>query len=441
MEENQAHIPDGWVNVKFKDYIYFQEGPGLTSSLFKEVGFPFLNIRCIENSRINKESCQFISPEVANGIYSHFQLEENDLVVSTSGTLGKKAFVTKNDLPLLLNTSIIRFKPLDALKISLEFLNQLLEDYDFLYDLYSQSTGSAQVNVGPTHLKKLNIKIPSSVKEQELIAKILSNVDKSITQTEQLITKYTRIKTGLMQDLLTKGIDENGNIRSEETHEFKDSPLGRIPKEWQCLTIGDIAERLRSGVTPRGGSAVYQKEGIMLIRSQNVYSYGFKLNDIAYISEEINSRMLGSQLETFDVLLNITGASIGRSTFVPENHPLSNVNQHVCSIRIKNTSLEKALFLSSFLNSIYGQNQIQQNNAGSNREGINYNQIRALHIPWFSNIDEFSNFKKIVTKATEKIDNLKISHSKLQVLKTGLMQDLLSGKVRVNHLIKETANV
>lgn len=297
------------------------------------------------------------------------------------------------------------------------------------------------MNVGPTHLKKLNIKIPSSVQEQTQIATILSKVDNAITETDQLIFKYTHIKIGLMQDLLTKGVDENGNIRNEETHEFKNSPLGRIPKEWECLTIGEIAERLRSGVTPKGGSAVYQKEGIMLIRSQNVYPYGFKLNDVAYISEEINSRMLGSQLETFDVLLNITGASIGRSTFVPVNHPLSNVNQHVCSIRIKNTSLEKAVFLSSFLSSIYGQNQIHQNNAGSNREGINYNQIRALHIPWFSNIDEFSNFKKIVSKATEKIDYLKISHRKLQVLKTGLMQDLLSGKVRVNHLIKETASV
>lgn len=318
-------------------------------------------------------------------------------------------------------------------------------DYKFLYYLLAYQHKNQIFDyvdkAHPSVIKKRYFIPEIDVKEQTQIAIILSKIDETISQTERLITKYTRIKTGLMQDLLTKGIDENGNIRSEETHEFKDSPLGRIPKEWQCLTIGDIAERLRGGVTPRGGSAVYQKEGIMLIRSQNVYSYGFKLNDIAYISEQINSRMLGSQLETFDVLLNITGASIGRSTFVPVNHPLSNVNQHVCSIRIKNTSLEKALFLSSFLNSIYGQNQIQQNNAGSNREGINYNQIRALHIPWFSNIDEFSNFKKIVSKATEKIDNLKFSHSKLQVLKTGLMQDLLSGKVRVNHLIKETANV
>jgi type I restriction enzyme S subunit len=151
--------------------------------------------------------------------------------------------------------------------------------------------------------------------------------------------------------------------------------------------------------------------------------------------------MLGSQLKTFDVLLNITGASIGRSTYVPANLPLSNVNQHVCSIRLKDTSLEKTIYLSSFLNSVYGQNQIQQNNAGSNREGINYNQIRAILIPWFQSDKEFISFKNIITKTNDEIETLQISLSKLQSLKTGLMQDLLSGKVRVNHLIKEKVSV
>jgi type I restriction enzyme S subunit len=441
MEENQVKIPEGWMKAKFKDFVYFQEGPGLTSSLFKETGFPFLNIRCIENGSINKNSCQFISNEIANTIYRHFQLDENDLVVSTSGTLGKKAFVKKDDLPLMLNTSIIRFKPLDENEISLNFLNYLLEDYDFLYDLYSQSTGSAQVNVGPSHLSKLSISIPKSTSEQTQIAAILSKVDEAIVQTEQLISKYSHIKTGLMQDLLTKGIDQHGNIRSEETHEFKDSQLGRIPKEWECSTIGEIAFRLRSGVTPKGGSEVYQKEGVMLIRSQNVYSYGFKLDDVAFISDDINNTMLGSQLETFDVLLNITGASIGRSTYVPENHPRSNVNQHVCSIRLKEVSKDRAVFLSSFLNSVYGQNQIQQNNAGSNREGINYTQIKEIKIPYFNEDYEFEFFSKSIGKITSNIQIEESKYYKLKSLKTGLMQDLLSGKVRVNHLIKETASV
>ena len=83
-----------------------------------------------------------------------------------------------------------------------------------------------------------NIDLPFPPKsEQTKIAEILSTVDQAIEQTEALIAKQQRIKTGLMQDLLTRGIDEDGNLRSEETHEFKDSPLGRIPVEWDVKLL------------------------------------------------------------------------------------------------------------------------------------------------------------------------------------------------------------
>lgn len=431
MSDILTPIPHGWINTKFKDLIYFQEGPGLTSDLFKETGFPFLNIRCIDNGKINKEACQFISKDIANTIYRHFQLEQNDLVVSTSGTLGKKAYVRNDDIPLLLNTSIIRFKPKDSSKFSVQYLNYLLEDYRFQNDLYNLSTGSAQINVGPTHLNKISITIPELIEEQNKIASILSKLDEAITQTEQLIGKYKKIKEGLMHDLLTRGIDEQGNIRSEETHKFKDSPLGRIPEEWECVTIGDIIEKLRSGVTPRGGSEIYQKEGIMFLRSQNIYPYGFELEDVAYISYEINNKMLGSELKELDVLLNITGASIGRSTYVPAGFPTANVNQHVCSIRIYNPSEEKSIFLSSFLNSVYGQNQIAQHNAGSNRQGLNYSQIKQIYIPDFKSDYELSNFKITINKIENTINQYKNNLTKLQLKKSGLMNDLLTGKIRV----------
>ena len=80
-------------------------------------------------------------------------------------------------------------------------------------------------------------------------------MDRAIEQTEALIAKQQRIKTGLMQDLLTRGIDEHDNIRSEQTHQFKDSPLGRIPMEWDDPLIENIAVHVGSGVTPRGGEA------------------------------------------------------------------------------------------------------------------------------------------------------------------------------------------
>ena len=77
--------------------------------------------------------------------------------------------------------------------------------------------------------------------EQAKIAEVLSTVDRAIEQTEALIAKQQRIKTGLMQDLLTRGIDEHGDLRSERTHDFKDSPLGRIPVEWDVATVDQIA--------------------------------------------------------------------------------------------------------------------------------------------------------------------------------------------------------
>lgn len=416
MEENQKNIPKGWELDNLGKVVSFSTGKKDVNQGNPEGEYPFFT--CSKTFTFSDE----------------YSFDEEALMIAGNGDVGTVHYY-KGKFEAYQRTYVLR-----DFKLDVQYLFQLLKS-ELIPHLLSGQSGTTIQFIKIGQLSNFQFLKPKSKTEQTQIATILSKVDEAITQTEQLIAKYTRIKTGLMQDLLTKGIDENGNIRSEETHEFKDSPLGRIPKEWQCLTIGDIAERLRSGVTPRGGSEVYQKEGIMLIRSQNVYSYGFKLDDIAYISEEINLRMLGSQLQKFDVLLNITGASIGRSTYVPENHPMSNVNQHVCSIRLKDTSLEKAIYLSSFLNSVYGQNQIQQNNAGSNREGINYNQIRAILIPWFKREDEFENFKNIITKTNDKITALQIQLSKLQSLKTGLMQDLLSGKVRVNHLMKEKVSV
>ena len=89
--------------------------------------------------------------------------------------------------------------------------------------------GSGLKHLQKNHFKKHLINYPNDAAEQKTIADILSKIDEAIEKTDKLISKYSRIKIGLMQDLLTKGIDENGHIRSEETHEFKDSPLGRIP--------------------------------------------------------------------------------------------------------------------------------------------------------------------------------------------------------------------
>lgn len=140
------------------------------------------------------------------------------------------------------------------------------------------------------------------------------------------------------------------------------------------LRIKDLATKVGSGVTPKGGASVYQDDGIPLFRSQNVTNDGFLLDDIAYISEEIHKSMIGTRLMPNDVLLNITGASIGRCYYLPKNFKEGNVNQHVCIIRPKVNVVIPA-FLYYNLISAVGQQMIDVCQTGANREGLTKEDI------------------------------------------------------------------
>jgi type I restriction enzyme S subunit len=210
-----------------------------------------------------------------------------------------------------------------------------------------------------------------------------------------------------------------------KTEEFKDSPLERIPIDWDTVSIDEIAVHVGSGVTPRGGSNVYQKEGILFIRSQNVTFNGLRLDDVAYIDNRTHESMKRSEVFAHDVLLNITGASIGRCCPVPAGLGAANVNQHVCAIRLSNPNREDAIFLSSVLASYIGQSQIDRLNAGGNREGLNYEQLRAFVIP-FPPPNERAGIAKIVETVDEAIAHTSSLIAKLKLMKAGLLHDLLT---------------
>jgi type I restriction enzyme S subunit len=157
------------------------------------------------------------------------------------------------------------------------------------------------------------------------------------------------------------------------------SDLPGLPDGWVWTRIGEVESFIGSGITPRGGRNVYVSSGIPFIRSQNVYPNGLHLNDIVYITPEMDVKMQRTAVHSGDVLLNITGASIGRSTFVPNHIDTANVNQHVCIIRIEYDVLPT--YLSSYLNSTLGQSQIWGTQGGVTRQGLNYQQVRLLRFP------------------------------------------------------------
>ena len=293
------------------------------------------------------------------------------------------------------------------------------------------SQGSTFDAINSTELAQWPVLHPTCRQEQMKVAEFLSTIDRAIERTKSLITKQQRIRAGLIHDLLTCGIDEHDNLRSERTHKFKDSPLGRIPVEWKLCTIDDIAIHVGSGITPRGGESVYETSGVLFIRSQNVHFGGLRLDDVAYIPERIHLSMQRSEIWEHDVLLNITGASIGRCCRMPKVCGHANVNQHVCAIRLYDVTEAKAGVLAAILESNIGQRQITILNAGGNREGLNYQQIRNLFVPWPKHPDEFNRLYRVMNMATRQIHAWQASVEKLCVLKTGLMQDLLTARRRL----------
>ncbi|WP_452222710.1 restriction endonuclease subunit S [Lacinutrix chionoecetis] len=285
-------------------------------------------------------------------------------------------------------------------------------------------------------MSKVSLVIPKSKLEQTQIAAILSKVDEAITQTEKLIAKYNRIKTGLMQDLLTKGIDENGNIRSEETHEFKNSPLGRIPNEWEC-------EKLERYGSFSKGSTI--SKSLLSDNGVNCILYGELYTKYDIYATEIFSKVPfefvreKQPLKYGDILFAGSGEThedIGKCiTFI--GHKPTYAGGDIVIFRSKHFN---PIFLSMLLNSFKLNIQKSALGQGSSVIHIYPNHLKMLDVIFPDKVEQ-DRIAEIILKNEMYINDLETNLSKLYSLKTGLMQDLLSGKVRVNHLIKETANL
>ena len=201
-------------------------------------------------------------------------------------------------------------------------------------------------------------------------------------------------------------------------------PHLRFPEfsgEWKMCTIGELTTKVGSGVTPRGGEAVYKTEGHPFVRSQNVGLGNLLLDDIAFIDEETHLRQKNTELQFNDVLLNITGASIGRSALVDKQIVGGNVNQHVCIIRTKENLVPS--FICSFLLSNYGQRQIDSFQAGGNRQGLNFEQIKSIKITIPSK-DEQIKIAKLLRAIDERIAIQNKIIDKLQSLIKGIAQNV-----------------
>ena len=225
----------------------------------------------------------------------------------------------------------------------------------------SQGMTSDTWNLKYPQIETIKVCIPA-LSEQKRVADILGTLERRIAKQAQLVDSLKKYKRGLLRKYF---ITDEWNTHSQ----------------WEKCKLGVYCSKIGSGKTPRGGSSVYTDHGVMFLRSQNVLWGSLDIRDVSYIDEATNKAMLSSEVRCKDVLLNITGASIGRSCIYLLNDR-ANVNQHVCIIRLSQEGKERLLpeFLLQQILSDHIQQQIIDCQNGGSREGLNFQQIADFNI-------------------------------------------------------------
>ncbi len=300
------------------------------------------------------------------------------------------------------------------------------------------SQGSTFEAINSSELRAWPITFPSSRPEQAKIAEILSTVDGAIEQTEELIAKHQRIKTGLMQDLLTRGIDERGNIRTEQTHKFKDSQLGRIPEEWDVGDLEAITEFVTSG--SRGWARYYAVDGAIFLRIGNLTRehINLRLDDVIRVNTPKSSEGKRTSVSAGDVLISIT-ADLGIIGVIPDGFEEAYVNQHIALARLMTAEVNPR-FIGWFLSGRGGQAQFEKLNESGAKAGLNLPTIRKLLVPVVGRSEQ-TRIADVLDSSTQQTSKYYVRLNKLRSLKFALMQDLLTGRKRVTPLLNESSQV
>lgn len=392
--------------IKISDLLFFQEGPGVRNTQYTQSGVKLLNVANLVNGKVDlSTSDRYISEDEAYGRYKHFLCDDGDFIIASSGIKveyfdRKMGFVDSSMLPLCMNTSTIRFKVIDSKRLNIKYYMYYLKSIHFKQQLSKFITGSAQLNFGPSHLKKMNMPLVSR-KEQNVIVEKLSKV-------ELLLDKYNgEIK--LLDEL----------IKARFVEMFGDPVKNDML--WNTDVLKDICTKIGSGSTPRGGKESYIDEGISLIRSMNVHNAYFEYKDLAHITIDQAEKLNNVVVEHDDLLFNITGASVARCCVVPSDVLPARVNQHVCILRCREKI--NPIFLQGLLvNENYQGKLLQIAKSGATREAINKQQLESLEImiPPLELQNQFASFVEEIDKSRYRIQK---SLEASQELFDSLMQE------------------
>jgi type I restriction enzyme, S subunit len=400
----------------------------------------------------------------------NYLLKEDDILVArTGGTTGKSFLVKLPPDNAVFASYLIRLRTKKG--VNIEFIHAFLNSYLYWSQISEMKSGSAQPNVNAEKLKTLLL--PNcSFEVQNQIVELLKGgdfseypivkqrLDDTLGNLERFkeIENESKTQSNLLSKLrqaylqeavmgkLREPSQDNAQtllkaIKSQKAELIKQGKLRKekplapikpeeipfeIPDNWVWCRLGEVCSKIGSGSTPQGSN--YSSEGIPFFRSQNIYDDELRLDGAFYISAEVHKQMNGTVVLAEDILLNITGGSMGRCALVPNDFLEGNVSQHVCIIRpltMDNTFFHKLVL------SPYFQKLIFSSTTGAGREGLPKYNLERFLVP----IPPLSEQKAIVAKVEGLLGNISLLESEnkaqqieVQRLMGAVLQEAFGGR-------------
>jgi type I restriction enzyme, S subunit len=402
---------------------------------YVENGIPFISTANIVPFRAFDFSkyVRYISREEHQQLTKRAKPEKGDLLVSKIGTLGLTKFVDVDyEFSIFVGLALLK------LKLSLadgRFLEQLLNTDRIQRQISAESPGSTRSTLTLTALQKLEVSLPA-LTFQKLIATVLSSMDRATEISECIVGKQRRIRSGLMSDLLSRGLDEHGAIRVEQASTFKDSVLGRIPNEWAIKSLGELLEDIHQGWSPACEPDAANENEWAVLKTTAVVWEGYQEQENKALPKGLTPRP-ELEIQDGDLLMTRAGPNsrVGVTAYVYRTRKRLMLSDKIYRLRPRGGI--DGRFLCYSLAGFKSQKYLGTLKTGMAESQTNISQeiVRSLlticppapeQRAIANLIDEALNMERRLTDLVEK----------LRLLKTGLMQDLLTGIKSVAALLE-----
>ncbi|ABA59350.1 Restriction modification system DNA specificity domain [Nitrosococcus oceani ATCC 19707] len=370
------------------------------------------------NNRITS-AIDFMAASAKQREIDRFSLEKGDVIITkdseTPDDIAVPSYVSDDLSGVVCGYHLTLLKP-DQDESDGEFLSHLFQLPSVQHYFYILANGITRFGLTADAINEAPLLTPP-LPEQQKIAAILSSVDDVIEKTRAQIHKLKDLKTAMMQELLTKGIGHT---------EFKDSPVGRIPVGWSICSAGEVAVAIMVGVVVKPAQ-YYVESGVPALRSANVRENGLTMDNLKYFSEDSNEILKKSRLIKGDLLTVRTGYP-GTTAVVTDEFEGCNCIDVVIT---RPSSRIDSDFFCLWVNSDHGKGQVLKAQGGLAQQHFNVSDMKNLTVVVPSLTEQKAIFNA-VNSVTKKIALTEKRLTLLLDTKKALMQDLLTGKVRVN---------